>query len=55
MIVGAAPFLAVWVLAASALSRLAWFRQRPSLADRLAPYVDGGDPTQEIEDWLRER
>jgi hypothetical protein len=53
MILGAALFLAVWTLATCALSRLAWCR-RPSLTDRLQPFVDG-DPTREIEDWLRER
>jgi hypothetical protein len=48
-------FLIVWVVATLVLSRLRWFRRRQTLAARLKPYVDGGDPTQEIEDWLRQR
>ena len=47
-----ALFLTAWVVATLVLSRFGWFRRRQPLAKRLEMYVDGGDPTREIEDWL---
>lgn len=55
MFAGVLLFLFVWVVATLVLSRLGWFRRRQPLANRLEPYVNGGDPIQEIEDWLRQR
>lgn len=55
VVVGILLLVIIWTVATLALSRLAWFRRGRPLATRLEPYVDGSDPVQEIEDWLRRR
>ena len=49
-----ASFLALWAATAMLLSRLPWFRDSVSLAERLAPYAPNvrASWTDEVERWL---
>jgi hypothetical protein len=44
-------FLVAWAGSVIVVSRLPWFRRRPPLSDRLAPYVAPGW-VDDIEAWL---
>ncbi len=52
-----ASFLALWAGTAMLLSRLPWFRDSVSLAERLAPYAPNVEAswTDEVERWLGHR
>ncbi len=49
-----ASFLALWAGTAMLLSRLPWFRDSVSLAERLAPYAPNVEASwpDEVERWL---
>ncbi|MFP5376880.1 MAG: hypothetical protein ACLGIO_08885 [Acidimicrobiia bacterium] len=50
----AGMFVVVWAVASLLLARLRWFRPRPPLAERLAPYATARhDPwVDDVERWL---
>ena len=49
----AGVFVVVWAVASLLLARRRWFRPRPPMSERLAPYATPGHPwVDEVERWL---